>query len=56
MPAGPTATWTAVSPRTAARRHALPLLLCITPALLARGLDLRQVELVTGPLDANLLR
>src|SRR5262245_44353761 len=38
-----------------AGRHALPLLLGVAPALLAGRLDLRQVQVVVGPLDADLL-
>src|SRR5262252_5350337 len=53
VPAGTAAA--GISARTAAGRHALPSFLCVPPALLARRLDLRQVELITGPLDANLL-
>src|SRR5262245_61337023 len=51
--AGTTAA--AVSSLNAAGRYALPSLLRVPPALLARRLDLSQVELVTGPLDTDLL-
>src|SRR6266436_5801137 len=55
MAAGPSAPSSAVSTGAAAGGHTLALLLRVAAALLARRLDLRQVEVIVGPLDADLL-
>src|SRR6266542_4942561 len=55
MAAGPPASPSAVAPGTASGRQALALLLRVAAPLLARGLDLGQVQLVVGPLNADLL-
>src|SRR5215472_3052839 len=45
----------AVPPRSAAGGHALAFFLGVAPPLLAGGLDLGEVEIVVGPLHADLL-